>query len=91
MTFSPEDFAEGRNLLIGMVSSGSGPALVKELAQQGEKLQLGVWLNLFLLKRGAVGRALVKGIMGAAVGQRQKSAIQEVRMRSNEEYEHFLK
>ena len=68
VTFSPEDFAEGRNLLIGMVSSGSGPALTKELAQEGEKLQLGVWLNLFLLKRGPVGRALVSGIMGAAVG-----------------------
>jgi len=32
VTFSPEDFEEGRNLLIGMVSSGSGPPLVKELA-----------------------------------------------------------
>jgi hypothetical protein len=32
VTFSPEDFEEGRNLLIGMVATGAGPGMIKDFA-----------------------------------------------------------
>jgi len=52
VTFAPEDYREGRDLLVGMVGSGAGPGLIKDLEGSGEDLTLGVWTNLFLLKQG---------------------------------------
>jgi len=91
VTFSAEDFAEGRNLLIGMVSSGTGPGLIRDLEGSGERLGPGVWANLFLMKQGRLGRTLVKGILGAIGMGRHKQAVQEVKIRNNQQYELFLK
>lgn len=63
VTFSPEDFAEGRNLLIGMVATGAGPGLLDDFNRSGEKLTLGVWANCFLLSRGPVGKWFVGRIL----------------------------
>ena len=75
ITFSPEDYATGRNLLIGMVATGAGPGLLEDLDKTGEALTLGTWSNLFLLNRGPIGRFLIRGILSLAGAGRLKTAL----------------
>ena len=91
VTFSPEDYAAGRNLLIGMVASGAGPGLLDDFEKSGEQKTLGTWSNLFLLSRGPVGRFLIRGILALAGMGRLKEATQEFKIRDTEDYGLFLK
>jgi Asp-tRNA(Asn)/Glu-tRNA(Gln) amidotransferase A subunit family amidase len=42
---SPEEYAEGRNILVSMVASGESPAMLRDFESSGEELIFGVWLN----------------------------------------------
>jgi Asp-tRNA(Asn)/Glu-tRNA(Gln) amidotransferase A subunit family amidase len=75
VTFSPEDYATGRNLLIGMVASGAGPGLISDLEKSGEQKTMGTWANLFLLGRGPIGRFFIKGILSLAGMGRLRQAL----------------
>ena len=91
VTFSPEDYATGRNLLIGMVASGAGPGLISDFNKSGEATNLGTWSNLFLLSRGPIGRFMIRGILGIAGMGRLVTATSEFKIRETENYGLFLK
>lgn len=91
VNWTPEEFAEARNLLIGMVASGAGPGLVRDMDKSGERLTPGVWLNIFMLKRGSFTHELIKGLMRLIGMGRAAACIEEVNIKDNENYEKLLK
>jgi len=60
-----EEYAEGRNLVIGMVATGSGPGMIRDFEKSGEQLTMGTWSNLFLMQRRGLSRFLINLLLKA--------------------------
>merc|ERR1712086_585800 len=74
-----------------MVASGAGPGLVRDMDRSGEKLTPGVWLNIFMLNRGAFAHSIIMGLMRLIGMGRAAACIEEVNIKDNENYEKLLK
>jgi Asp-tRNA(Asn)/Glu-tRNA(Gln) amidotransferase A subunit family amidase len=89
--WTPEEYEEARNLLIGVVSAGGVPYLMRDLERTGERLLPGVALNMFLMNRGPVARWIIAKILGLIGMGRTVETTSNLGMKSNEDYEKMMK
>lgn len=88
--FTPEEYAEGRNLLIGMVASGVGAGMIRDFNRSGEHLTMAVWSNLFLLSTNGFPRWLINKLLGAIGMGRLVEGTQCLYIQDKFDYEQFL-
>lgn len=86
---TPEEFTRGRNTLLGYVSTGSIPGLLRDWRKSGETLPMGVWMNAFLFNRGPVARWFLVRLLRAAGLGRLASSFDYIREMNAEEFEDF--
>jgi len=88
---TPEEYAEGRDLLIGMVATGGGPGTMRDFERSGEHTMFSVWMNFFLLSRSSCTQWIIKKLMSSIGMGRGAAMLKEFNMRNEEQFELFMK
>jgi Asp-tRNA(Asn)/Glu-tRNA(Gln) amidotransferase A subunit family amidase len=88
---TPEEYAEGRDLLIGMVATGGGPGTMRDFERSGEHTMFSVWMNFFLLSRSSCTQWVIKKLMSSIGMGRGAAMLKEFNMRNEEQFELFMK
>ena len=89
--WTPEEYEEARNILIGIVSAGAVPYLMKDIERTGERLLPGIALQMFLLRRGPFARWIIAKILGLIGMGRTVATTSNLGFKDNENLEKLNK
>jgi len=82
---TPEEFAEGRNILLGIVVSGFAPTVIKDLEESGEVLTHENANMFSLVQTNVVSRWLINHILRFSNMGRAEEILSNIKMVKNED------
>ena len=86
-----ETWEKGRNFLIGMLSNGAAPNMLKDFLKEGEALLKPMAGNASILLSGCIKRFFIDTFLKLSNRGRMLKMLQFARIMSPEKFEVFLK
>lgn len=89
--FTPKEYSEGRNLMMGMIQNGHFPDLIREWERAGEVLPKSTAEGVFVIKRGSCVKGLIERLLRATNQGRMATFIPMFSSMKPELYEEFMR
>lgn len=80
-----EDYSKANNYVVGMVANGTIRHLADDFDKTGEKVQLGLWSNILILRAGPLLRNILTTILKVAGMGRLVSFLKYAYLMNNDE------
>lgn len=88
---TPDEYSLARDSLVAMVVNGTACDLANDFNKQGERLIMGVWTNMILIKANPCFRYLIKKILGCAAMGRTVTATKNCQKFGSHAYDEIMR